>query len=203
MLNLFLALLLSSFGQLSTNDDDDEEGGIKEAINRIKRFFRFLANSIKELLRCKNKPKKSKSTYTNASNRELKSSTTANEIDLSIIPSLDTDIEKVAETQIDEPVETDKLNPSKPGLMLLADLDLGIPTLKESQEIFLPPDCCSPGIYNIFFKKMDPNSELCRKWTRFRSITLQIIEHDYFEFFIIIMIIISSAALVNILFLID
>lgn len=53
VLNLFLATLLSSFGadQLNNMDEkDDEINKIQEAIDRIKRFFRFLLASIQKLI---------------------------------------------------------------------------------------------------------------------------------------------------------
>ena len=46
ILNLFLALLLASFGSNASTDSDDEENKIVEAIDRIKRFVRFLTRKI-------------------------------------------------------------------------------------------------------------------------------------------------------------
>ncbi|CAF4441709.1 unnamed protein product, partial [Adineta steineri] len=41
ILNLFLALLLASFGSNALNDKDDDENKIAEAIERIQRFCHF------------------------------------------------------------------------------------------------------------------------------------------------------------------
>jgi hypothetical protein len=41
-LNLFLALLLASFGSNVLTEKEDEENKIAEAIDRIQRFFHFL-----------------------------------------------------------------------------------------------------------------------------------------------------------------
>ncbi|CAF5214418.1 unnamed protein product, partial [Rotaria magnacalcarata] len=61
VLNLFLALLLASFGSnvLREKEKEDDENKIGEAIDRIQRFFRFLARSILGLFRRKKRRKKS------------------------------------------------------------------------------------------------------------------------------------------------
>ena len=47
VLNLFLALLLASFGSnvLRERENDEEDNKIAEAINRFQRCFRFLTRS--------------------------------------------------------------------------------------------------------------------------------------------------------------
>jgi hypothetical protein len=44
-LNLFLALLLASFGSLSERENEDDDNKIGEAIDRLQRCFRFLIRS--------------------------------------------------------------------------------------------------------------------------------------------------------------
>lgn len=53
MLNLFLALLLSSFGidKLKSEDKDDEINKIQEAIDRIKRLMRSISSGLVSLFR--------------------------------------------------------------------------------------------------------------------------------------------------------
>jgi len=48
VLNLFLALLLASFGSnvLSEREKEDDDNKIGEAIDRIQRYFRFLIRLI-------------------------------------------------------------------------------------------------------------------------------------------------------------
>jgi hypothetical protein len=45
VLNLFLALLLASFGSLSERENEDDDNKIGEAIDRIQRCFRFIIRS--------------------------------------------------------------------------------------------------------------------------------------------------------------
>lgn len=56
MLNLFLALLLSSFGadKLKLDDKDDEINKIQDAIDRIKKFFKIIYFNIRKFFKCKN-----------------------------------------------------------------------------------------------------------------------------------------------------
>ncbi len=56
MLNLFLALLLASFGSLNEREKDDDDNKIGEAIDRIQRCFRFLIRVICGLFTRKKKP---------------------------------------------------------------------------------------------------------------------------------------------------
>ena len=55
MLNLFLALLLASFGSnvLAEREKDDDDNKIGEAIDRIQRCFRFLLHLVVQLFRGK------------------------------------------------------------------------------------------------------------------------------------------------------
>jgi hypothetical protein len=67
-LNLFLALLLASFGSnvLAEREKEDDDNKIGEAVERIQRCFRFICRSIFRLCRRKKRQKfKMTSTDTN------------------------------------------------------------------------------------------------------------------------------------------
>ena len=76
MLNLFLALLLSSFGadKLKLDDKDDEINKIQDAIDRIKKFYKMIYFNIRKFLKCKNDVenylKKENSNITKENNEE-------------------------------------------------------------------------------------------------------------------------------------
>ena len=53
-MNLFLALLLASFGSNVLIDKEDDENKIGEAIDRIQRFSRFLIKSMVRVFRREN-----------------------------------------------------------------------------------------------------------------------------------------------------
>lgn len=83
VLNLFLALLLSSFGasNLSSPQADAETNKLAEAFHRISRFFRWLKNFIKDkicllykAIKCSKKRQKKTEPETNADSTSLASS---------------------------------------------------------------------------------------------------------------------------------
>lgn len=138
MLNLFLALLLSSFGvdKLKIDEKDDEINKIQEAIDRIKKFLRIVLKRLTQY---------------------------------SIYARKRTSIP--AKTSIAETLDSVNHNNE------ILDHD----QILKIQNSF------------NFSNQTDKKPS---KWSHLRQKAFDCVEHKYFEFFIIIMIIISSLSLV-------
>lgn len=168
VLNLFLALLLSSFGadKLKMDDKDDEINKIQEAINRIRRFFRFLYFSF------------------------VKINMNTKQVDIN---------------DLDDEIYFDKFNDSKilksefkNDKYMSTVLAISTSTLNSNESLkdASPPDCF-PKLFLKNFCCISENSIFFLQWVELRTKAYKCVEHKYFEFFIILMIIISSISLVN------
>ncbi len=152
LLNLFLALLLSSFGadKLKIDDKDEEINKIQDAIDRIKRFFIFLAVKLINLVKfclCISK-KKQTGVKENSQKEENK-------------------IEMIEKSRDDNKVDEPLLENGN-AIQSIENSD------KDQQK-------------NTFFK---------RTMNKIRHNSFIIAEHRYFEYFIMVMIILSSVTLV-------
>ncbi|CAF1006440.1 unnamed protein product [Rotaria sordida] len=198
VLNLFLALLLASFGSnvLSEREKEDDENKIGEAIDRIQRCFRFVIRYIFGLFRRKKQRQKMISIDNNINeivtyNRDVP----ATEELISSIP-LPTlyDAEKTNtsliitnnSTTINEDIEMQLMN------------DNSIITINPViwQDLNMPPDCC-PKIISEFFScyaKYIPIN-IQQRWTYLRSKAHRLVEHRFFEWLIIGSILASSTTL--------
>jgi hypothetical protein len=64
----------------------------------------------------------------------------------------------------------------------------------------LPPNCFSESTYktfSFFFKMFENDSKIGKAWFKIRCFANDLAEHENFELFIIIMILLSSIALVS------
>ena len=158
-MNLFLALLLASFGSnVLIEKEEEDDNKIGEAIGRIQRFCHSLVEFI----------------FRRKQTKEIVSDIplpTINNLDESSTPVvLTNDLSTVPE-------------------------DIKIPTW---QSLHMPRDCF-PHIISKHFSccaKCIPKS-IQKGWTYLRSLTHCLVEHRYFEWFIIISILASSTTLVS------
>ncbi|CAF3279088.1 unnamed protein product [Rotaria socialis] len=195
VLNLFLALLLASFGSnvLREKEKEDDENKIGEAIDRIQRFFRFLARSILGLFRRKKRRKKSSIDNYDvvAYNRSL--STTQELIGNMSFPAM---------CRIGNPNAAFIITNSS--TLLHDDIEMqpinvnAIPLITPTtwQVIHTPPDCCPKMILKHFSccGKLIPEN-FQRRWTYLRSQAHWLVEHRFFEWLIIGSILASSSTL--------
>uniref|UniRef100_A0A3Q3R061 Sodium channel protein n=1 Tax=Monopterus albus TaxID=43700 RepID=A0A3Q3R061_MONAL len=153
VLNLFLALLLSSFsGDNLVSTEDEGENNLQIAINRMNRAVAcvksWILGHIWTLLTKRNHTNQD---HTGRTNLELT-------------------IQKLPEVQEDEESEDHEAN--------------------------APEDCCTDKCYHrCSFLDIDTSQGRGKIWSNLRRTCFSIVEHNYFETFIIFMILLSSGAL--------
>ncbi|CAF4573052.1 unnamed protein product, partial [Rotaria sp. Silwood2] len=203
VLNLFLALLLASFGSnvLSEREKEDDDNKIGEAIDRIQRCIRFIFRLIFRAF-CRKKRKKIKIIESITNETIYLNQSLAGTDDLiNNIPcstSINIDNKKikpngllVLTNEAIEPIEDIEMkslnnnnNPTSPTI------------LSYDQILQMPPDCC-PRIISKHvgrFKYIVPES-IQQKWTYLRSKAHRLVEHRFFEWLIIASILASSTTL--------
>ncbi|KAF3858581.1 hypothetical protein F7725_011782 [Dissostichus mawsoni] len=208
VLNLFLALLLSSFSSdnLSAPDEDGDLNNIQIAIARIESGFSWLTSCIFDLCRRSSKRREQKAkeisklvgnhVESNEVHRAGEDSYMTNPNLTVIVPIApgESDVEFLEEEEISESSEDEN---SKPELVSLSEgstVDLRKPgeemdNISELAEENMEPEehchCC----------EVDTSRGLGQAWWRLRKTCYQIVEHSWFETFIIFMILLSSGAL--------
>jgi len=163
-----LALLLGSFSSnVLEKEDDDDENKIRVAIDRIQRFFDFL---IKFIFRRKKKTNIN-DTQESVSNLPLPTLEESNANDLSTT---------------NEDIEMQPMNNNS------------IKSPPTWQILHMPPDCCPTMISKHFSccAKCIPKC-IQERWTYLRSLAHCFVEHRFFEWFIIVIILVSSITLVS------
>ncbi|CAF4218965.1 unnamed protein product [Rotaria socialis] len=183
ILNLFLALLLASFGSDVLTENENEDNKIAEAIDRIQRFFNFLTTFIlrlfhrnKQILKDINDNQLSSTTKGSTNNLTLPALCQSAELNTSIILTTNS------------LVEHDNIE-----MQPIDDNSISLPSC---QNLHIAPDCFPNAISKYFTccSKCIPKS-IQERWTYFRSLTHYIVEHQYFELLIIISILASSTSL--------
>ncbi|XP_057178710.1 sodium channel, voltage gated, type V-like, alpha b isoform X1 [Triplophysa rosa] len=237
VLNLFLALLLSSFSadNLSAPDEDGEMNNLQIAIARIQRGILWLRQALCDFFngnfkRRRQKAKEAKAmlklkrlsqqphwaegngTVIERSGEDDSYMTNPNlTISVPIAPG-ESDVESPEEEEEEE--EEDDASESsgeereepKPSddtsLSEGSTIDVRKPGEEEDQysemaEETMDPENCFPDVCVRRFKCCDINTSegLGRAWWRLRKTCYQIVEHSWFETFIIFMILLSSGAL--------
>ncbi|CAF1300247.1 unnamed protein product, partial [Adineta steineri] len=187
ILNLFLALLLASFGSNALNDKDDDENKIAEAIERIQRFCHFIKQFISNLFH----RKKQREENTNNIN-EIDDNSLCGRQDLAgNLPLLTSyKLEELNDLTTDlsirqEDIEMEQLNNNN------------CETSRPTHEIInVPSDCCPIIISKQFSccSKCIPKL-IVKQWLYIRHLSYCLVEHRYFELFIIFMILISCTTL--------
>jgi hypothetical protein len=186
VLNLFLALLLSAFGadSFKQSEGEDDVNNIQEAFNRIQRFIKWTKNLIRKCFRgiiriitCKKKKFKNNDYQALSLHQIHQNINTIHSDDELLTPVISSDV-KMHTPEVNNTIDFDE-------------------EIKD-----LPPDCfselCNARLSASWpFKYVFGNRALMKKWTRVRCITYKVIEHKYFESFIIVMILLSSVALVS------
>jgi hypothetical protein len=168
VLNLFLALLLSSFGadKLKMEEKDDEINKIQEAIDRTKRFVKFLALTAYTCLRRK------------LCGPENTSTEESEHTDLKEKESYE---KKVVPNMI--------IRHSMQNLEIIEDSSILTATNANDT---LPKDQSQTRDLSFCVPYERPETV----WQNVRCRAFECVEHKYFEFFIIVMIILSSTSLV-------
>uniref|UniRef100_A0A4W5QGW8 Sodium channel protein n=1 Tax=Hucho hucho TaxID=62062 RepID=A0A4W5QGW8_9TELE len=234
VLNLFLALLLSSFSSdnLSAPDDDGEMNNLQIAIGRIKSGMGWLRSQICDFFNGNFKRRRQKSKEAEVGNGtvvavaggigrhgekimvpEVDDSYMTNPnltISVPIAPGEsdvefpeDEDEEEEGESESSE--EEEEEEESKQDDISLSEgstVDLRKPGEEEDEysemaEETMDPDNCFPDVCVRHFQCCDIQTTegLGQAWWRLRKTCFQIVEHSWFESFIIFMILLSSGAL--------
>uniref|UniRef100_A0A8C1RMR6 Sodium channel protein n=1 Tax=Cyprinus carpio TaxID=7962 RepID=A0A8C1RMR6_CYPCA len=229
VLNLFLALLLSSFSadNLSSPDEDGEMNNLQIAIARIQRGMLWLRQALCDFFngnfkRRRQKAKEAKAmlklkrlsqqthwaegngtavieraaeddSYMTNPNLTISVPIAPGESDVEF-PEEDDDEDEEEEEEEDESDDT--------SLSEGSTIDLRKPGEEEDEysetaEEAMDPENCLPDFCLRHFKCCDINTSegLGRAWWHLRKTCYQIVEHSWFESFIIFMILLSSGAL--------
>ncbi|XP_071758265.1 sodium channel protein type 3 subunit alpha-like [Centroberyx gerrardi] len=229
VLNLFLALLLSSFSSdnLSAPDEDGDLNNIQIAVARIHSGVTWLSTNVAELFNGNVKHQQQKAKEASQSIKLV-----ANHVESNggicgryeekyIIPEEDSymtnpnltvivpiapgesDVEFLEEEEeISESSEDEENKPEKVSLSEGSTVDLRKPgeerdNLSELAEETMEPEECFPEFCMRHCRccDIDTSRGLGQAWWRLRKTCYQIVEHSWFETFIIFMILLSSGAL--------
>ncbi|XP_034448726.1 sodium channel protein type 4 subunit alpha B isoform X2 [Hippoglossus hippoglossus] len=233
VLNLFLAMLLSSFsGDNLAAPEDEGENNLQIAINRINRAVSWTRSGIVEhiwtLMGKKNHEQEhigvdgeddnkiskdilpltfvtsdqqlSEINSLSCSHDNVKSS--YNNITFLRVPIAKAESESESETPENEDEEgEEEENHSECDESSFCSTVQTLPDIKEDEddedhESNTPEDCCTNKCYHRCpFLDIDPSKGRGRVWSNFRRTCFSIVEHNYFETFIIFMILLSSGAL--------
>ncbi|XP_039670952.1 sodium channel protein type 4 subunit alpha-like isoform X4 [Perca fluviatilis] len=228
VLNLFLALLLSSFSSdnLSAPDEDGDLNNIQIAIGRIQSGVSWLSTCIADLfnhsLKRQNQKAKEAGQAIKLVGNHVESNggicgrygekyITPEEDSYMTNPNLtvivpiapgESDVEFLEEEEISESSEDEDNKPERISLSEGSTVDLRKPgeemdDLSELAEESMEPEECFPELCMRHCQccDIDTSRGLGQAWWRLRKTCYQIVEHSWFETFIIFMILLSSGAL--------
>ncbi|KYO46980.1 hypothetical protein Y1Q_0014534 [Alligator mississippiensis] len=184
VLNLFIALLLNSFSatNLQTAEDDSEMNNLRIAVARIRRAV-YLENHLRQRgEHCKSPAGWSKGSE--GSCEDLSEFSIGGQWKVES-PSL-------------EQKESDVFSSSEASTVDLTDPDEILKQIPELSENLKEPNNCFPDGFIQYFPccMVDTTHFPGRQWWNLRKTCYRIIEHPWFESFIIFMILLSSGALV-------
>ncbi|XP_059200403.1 sodium channel protein type 4 subunit alpha B-like [Centropristis striata] len=228
VLNLFLALLLSSFSSdnLSAPDEDGDLNNIQIAIARIHSGFSWFSTCVidvcnRSLKRRKQKAKDGGQGLKLVGNHvECNGGVFGRYGEKYVIPEEDSymtnpnltvivpiapgesDVEFLEEEEISESSEDEDNKPEKVSLSEGSTVDLRKPgeeldNFSELGDDSMEPEECFPEfcLRHCHCCEVDTSRGLGQAWWRLRKTCYQIVEHSWFETFIIFMILLSSGAL--------
>uniref|UniRef100_A0A669DZE6 Sodium channel protein n=1 Tax=Oreochromis niloticus TaxID=8128 RepID=A0A669DZE6_ORENI len=225
LLNLFLALLLSSFSSdnLSAPDDDGEMNNLHIAIHRITRGLAWCRRQVVDffngnLKRRRQKRKEAKAMmklkrlstiHTEANGRHVEKYVVPEDDSYMTNPNLtisvpiapgESDVEFPEEEEDGEGEEEqteDDISLSEGSTVDLRKPGEEEDEYSEMAEEAMDPDNCFPDMCVARFQccDIDTTAGLGQMWWRTRKTCYQIVEHSWFETFIIFMILLSSGAL--------
>ncbi|XP_058260603.1 sodium channel protein type 4 subunit alpha B isoform X2 [Hemibagrus wyckioides] len=223
VLNLFLALLLSSFSgdNLASSDDDGEMNNLQIAISRITRGIdwvkAFFITNVRRLLRLKPKEeeKKGNDLVLNHMDPGESGDETKEELKLELDGALRMAVVPIAkgESDVESPYDDDdstsedeeKTDEKKK--FKDADDSSSCSTVDKPPEVeeadsedepdlITPVDCCTEKcVRRCPCLDLDITKGKGKVWWNIRKTCYAIVEHNYFETFIIFMILLSSGAL--------
>ncbi|XP_074506510.1 sodium channel protein type 5 subunit alpha-like [Sebastes fasciatus] len=228
VLNLFLALLLSSFSSdnLSAPDEDGDLNNIQIAIARIHSGFCWLSTCIGNLFNRGLKRRRQKAKEVSQAIKLVGNHVESNggifgrygekylipegdsymtNPNLTVIVPIapgESDVEFLEEEEISESSEDEDNKPELVSLSEGSTVDLRKPgeemdNLSELAEESMEPEECFPELCmrHCHCCEIDTSRGLGQAWWRLRKTCYQIVEHSWFETFIIFMILLSSGAL--------
>uniref|UniRef100_A0A3P8RRB8 Sodium channel protein n=1 Tax=Amphiprion percula TaxID=161767 RepID=A0A3P8RRB8_AMPPE len=229
LLNLFLALLLSSFSSdnLSAPDDDGEMNNLQIAIHRIIRGLAWCRRQVVDFFNGNLKRRRQKKKEAKAMMKLKRLSTIHSEANGAVIgrhvekyvvpeddsymtnPNLTISVpiapgESDVEFPEEEEEEEEEAEEEQSDISLSegSTVDLRKPGEEEDEysetaEEAMDPDNCFPDMCISRFQccDVDTTAGLGQVWWRMRKTCYQIVEHSWFESFIIFMILLSSGAL--------
>ncbi|XP_044074408.1 sodium channel protein type 4 subunit alpha B-like isoform X1 [Siniperca chuatsi] len=228
VLNLFLALLLSSFSSdnLSAPDEDGDLNNIQIAIARINAGVSWLVTSVIDLFNRSLKRRKQKAKEAGQAIKLVGNHVESNggifgrygekyiipeedsymtNPNLTVIVPIapgESDVEFLEEEEISESSEDEDNKPEEISLSEGSTVDLRKPgdeldNLSELAEESMEPEECFPELCTRHCQccDIDTSRGLGQAWWRLRKTCYQIVEHSWFETFIIFMILLSSGAL--------
>ncbi|XP_068426059.1 sodium channel protein type 2 subunit alpha-like [Clinocottus analis] len=225
VLNLFLALLLSSFSSdnLSAPEEDGDLNNIQIAIARIQSGVSWLTACIIDLFnRGLKRPKQKANQATKLVGNHVESNggifgsygekyiipegdsymTNPNLTVIVPIAPGESDVEFLEEEEVSESSEDEDNKAEMVSLSEGSTVDLRKPgeemdNLSELAEESMEPEECFPELCMRHCQccEIDTSRGLGQAWWRLRKTCYQIVEHSWFETFIIFMILLSSGAL--------
>ncbi|XP_077071976.1 sodium channel, voltage-gated, type I-like, alpha [Siphateles boraxobius] len=240
VLNLFLALLLSSFSadNLTANDDEVEKNNLQIAVRRIKRGFAVVKDCLQSFFRssCIKRRKQKKKTLdgnmvsinckgindnSNHTTLELVKGTGGTDVDSDSEnfisnPSLTVSVPMAAEESDFECLNTEDFSSLSSDLEDDKELSDVAPSSSEGSTVDLrhvvkegedaldfeleestePEACFTTGCVRKFrCCQVDAEKGMWKKWWLLRQTCYNIVEHSWFETFIVFMILLSSGAL--------
>ncbi|CAF3087993.1 unnamed protein product [Rotaria sp. Silwood2] len=193
ILNLFLALLLASFGSNVLIEKEDEENKIAEAIDRIQRFVDFLVAFILRLLHRNKQIPNDVSIANNindiGTNNQLLSATKESTNNLNLLTLCQLGESNTSIPLNNEPLITHDIIEMQP----MNNNSISHPAW---QILHMPPDCFPNIISKHFLCCAECIPKLIQeRWTYLRSLAHYLVEHQYFECLIILSILASSTTL--------
>uniref|UniRef100_H2SNA1 Sodium channel protein n=1 Tax=Takifugu rubripes TaxID=31033 RepID=H2SNA1_TAKRU len=225
VLNLFLALLLSSFSSdnLSAPDEDGDLNNIQIAIARITVGVSWLVSSVTNVFNRRIKHRKPKSQETHQAVKLVVNHVECNggiygekyvipeedsymtNPNLTVIVPIapgESDVEFLEEeensdTSDDEDNKEEKISLSEGSTVDLRKPGEELDNFSELAEESMEPEECFPEfcVRHCHCCHIDVTRGLGQAWWRLRKTCYQIVEHSWFETFIIFMILLSSGAL--------
>uniref|UniRef100_A0A673HXF7 Sodium channel protein n=1 Tax=Sinocyclocheilus rhinocerous TaxID=307959 RepID=A0A673HXF7_9TELE len=202
VLNLFLALLLSSFSgdNLSASDDDGEMNNLQIAVARMTRGIdwvkAFVIGHLTQCLGLKPKEEGVKAT------EEIDSKVVTMNSSLSVIKvpiangESDDDDDGNSSSEDEDKEDVDKNNESSTCSTVDKAPEVVEVEEEEEEDSTVPEDCYTENcIRRCPCLELDVTQGKGKAWWNFRKTCFSIVEHSYFETFIIFMILLSSGAL--------
>uniref|UniRef100_A0A9J7WZB0 Sodium channel protein n=1 Tax=Cyprinus carpio carpio TaxID=630221 RepID=A0A9J7WZB0_CYPCA len=212
VLNLFLALLLSSFSgdNLAASDDDGEMNNLQIAVARMTRGIDWVkAFVIKHMRQCLGLKPKEEGVKENEENTSkmatMNSSLSDVKVPIANGESDDDDDDGNSSSEEDDKEDIDKN--TKVSFFQYGDESSTCSTVdkppeieevvgEEEEDSTIPKDCYTENcIRRCPCLELDVTQGKGKTWWNFRKTCYTIVEHSYFETFIIFMILLSSGAL--------